>query len=195
MKKLALFAAFSLSACVNASPEIILTNADGKQVSCGHYQSAAVNAGEYVAAANIANGNVNSCIEKYGRLGYGAMRQVPVAAYAALGPIHDAGHTGKLQGVVIAQGTKGKFGLMRPDGVTCEGSFVTTPGASTGLLVKYRDVIGLSVSTNGMLAGIALGSCSNGAQFQGEYYVVANTDNGFGVAADSDGNVYKVISQ
>jgi hypothetical protein len=46
-----------------------------------------------------------------------------------------------------------------------------------------------------MELGIAIGSCENGASFQAEYYVIYDTDNGFGVATDSQGNVYKTISQ
>jgi len=44
-----------------------------------------------------------------------------------------------------------------------------------------------------MVGGLAIGACSNTATFQAEYYVVPNLDSGFGVATDSDGNIYKII--
>lgn len=200
MNKVAVLVAFLLAGCASG-PTIYMTNGDGTQVSCGSLQTAAGSGQGSVTsvAAVLANESVKSCVAKHQAAGYQIAvptRQIPVAAYAAVGPIHDAGYNGPIKAVLIAQGSKGKFGVVRPDGVTCEGNFVTMQGAApSGLIVKYRDVIGLSVNTSGMVTGVALGSCSNGASFQGEYYVVYNTDNGFGVATDGDGNVYKVISQ
>ena len=44
-----------------------------------------------------------------------------------------------------------------------------------------------------MVGGLAVGTCSNSATFQAEYYVVPGVDSGFGAATDSDGNVFKLI--
>lgn len=198
VRKITIVLALLLTACVNAGPEVILTNADGKKMSCGHYQSPAVQVGEYVAAANLANGSVNSCVEKYAAQGYGVPipeRRINAVAYTAAGPLHDAGATSPIQTYIIAAGTKGRFGFIRPDGVTCEGSFSTMQGTgANGLVVKYHDLIGLSLPTDNMVVGVALGSCRNGASFQAEYYVVRGTDSGFGVAVDGDGNVYKILT-
>ncbi len=148
--------------------------------------------------AEMANDQVRACIEKYAKAGYQLdVPAVPLktAVYAVAGPLHDRGMTGLIQGLMVVQGTKGKFGFQRPDGIVCEGSFATFGSGESALLVRYRDVVGISFSTDGMLKGMALGSCTNGAQFQGEYFVSPGTNNGFGVATDSDGNVYKALSQ
>lgn len=198
MNKWPVLACCWLAACVSG-PKIYMTNEAGDRIDCGSLQTAAVQSGEYLAAAAIANNGVRGCVERHQATGYEVevpRRAIKAVAYAAAGPLHDKGYTGAIQGLIVAQGTKGKFVMQRPDGVSCEGSFATMQGqGENALIVKYRDVVGINLSVDGMIPGMALGSCTNGVQFQAEYYVVRGTDNGFGVGVDGDGNIFKIISQ
>ena len=124
-----------------------------------------------------------------------APRQIQVSMYPAAGPVKDGGHSNALAGVVEGVGTSGTFTFARPDGVACNGRWTTLQSKpqSGSLVDKYQKVTGLSASVSGMVGGLAVGACSNSASFQAEYYAVPGADSGFGVATDSDGNVYKLI--
>ncbi len=208
MKKFGVAVLVLLAGCA-ATQKIYMTNAAGQRVSC----DAPAGGGDFFSAmgAAVIPNTMNqvredgargavSCIEQYQRAGYAVevpARPIRAVAYAVAGPLHDKGFTGAIQGMIVAQGTKGRFLVQRPDGVSCEGNFATFQGSGgpDRMIVRYREVVGISISTDGMVPGMSLGSCTNGAQFQAEYYVVRGTDTGFGVGTDSDGNVYKILSQ
>lgn len=122
-------------------------------------------------------------------------RRIQVSMYPAGGPLQKSGKTQPITGNVGGVGTAGTFSFARPDGVNCDGKWTTlmSKPASGSLLDKHRDVVGIAANPEGMVGGLAIGSCSNGGSFQAEYYVVPNIDSGFGAATDSDGNIYKVI--
>jgi len=122
-------------------------------------------------------------------------RVIQVSMYPASGPLQKSGKTQPITGDVGGVGTTGTFIFTRPDGVKCDGRWTTLQSkpASGSLLDKHRDVVGIGTDPAGMIGGLAIGACSNGGNFQAEYYVVPNVDSGFGAATDSDGNIYKVI--
>jgi serine protease Do len=122
-------------------------------------------------------------------------RNIQVSMYPASGPLQKAGKTQPITGEVGGVGTTGTFVFTRPDGIKCDGRWTTLQAkpASGSLLDKHRDVVGIGTDPAGMIGGLAIGACSNGGNFQAEYYVVPNIDSGFGAATDSDGNIYKVI--
>jgi hypothetical protein len=122
-------------------------------------------------------------------------RTIQVSMYPASGPLQKSGKTQAITGNVGGIGTAGTFTFSRPDGVTCDGRWTTLQSKpqSGSLLDKHRDVVGIASNPEGMVGGLAIGSCSNGGSFQAEYYVVPNIDSGFGAATDSDGNIYKII--
>ncbi len=122
-------------------------------------------------------------------------REIQVVMYPADGPLKKSGKTQAVPGKVGGGGTAGTFAFTRPDGVSCDGKWTTLqsqPGADS-LLTKYGTVTGISSKVSGMVGGLAIGACSNSATFQAEYYVVPTADSGFGVATDSNGNIYKII--
>ncbi len=122
-------------------------------------------------------------------------REINVSMYPADGPLKKSGKTQALTGKVGGVGTAGSFAFTRPDGVSCDGKWTTLQSQpqADSLIVKYHEVTGISSSVSGMVGGLAVGACSNSATFQAEYYVVPTADSGFGVATDSNGNVYKLI--
>lgn len=122
-------------------------------------------------------------------------RAIQVSMYPADGPLKKSGRTQAVPGTVAGVGTAGTFTFNRPDGVSCDGRWTTLESKpqSGSLMDKYRDAVGIAADPAGMVGGLAIGSCSNGGTFQAEYYVVPGIDSGFGAAADSDGNIYKVI--
>lgn len=124
-----------------------------------------------------------------------ATRQISVSMYPAAGPLKDGGSSSALAGVVAGIGTSGTFSFARPDGVACSGRWTTlqTKPESGSLVDKYQKLTGLPANVSGMVGGLAVGACSNSASFQAEYYAVPGADSGYGVATDSDGNIYKLI--
>ncbi|MBY0511727.1 MAG: serine protease, partial [Rhodospirillaceae bacterium] len=124
-----------------------------------------------------------------------ATREIKVMMFPAAGPVKDSGHSGALAGVAAGVGTSGTFTFARPDNVSCNGRWTTlqTKPQSGSLVDKHKQVTGLPAEVTGMVGGLAIGSCSNAASFQAEYYAVPGADSGFGAAEDSDGNIYKII--
>lgn len=86
-------------------------------------------------------------------------------------------------------------------GEVCQGkwsSVAPTFGAvTTGSLIgRYGTILGSSVTTGivpGTNKGQAFLSCSRGTTMEAEFYTGSGTANGFGIAKDSKGNVYKML--
>lgn len=142
-----------------------------------------------VSVAGLASGPTASQMPAAGE------RRILVSMYPASGPLQKSGKTQPITGNVGGVGTAGTFSFSRPDGIDCDGKWTTllSKPASGSLLDTHRDVVGIAGNPEGMVGGLAIGTCSNGSSFQAEYYVVPNIDSGFGAATDSDGNIYKVI--
>jgi hypothetical protein len=104
----------------------------------------------------------------------------------------------------IAQGVEGNTGKLsftRPDGVSCSGRWSSAAPqmagvVSSSLFTSYGTAAGFGVVSGpapGVNRGQAFGTCSNNATFEVEFYTGSGTANGYGLAKDKDGNVYKLI--
>ena len=106
--------------------------------------------------------------------------------------------TGTADGIT---GNTGTISLVLPNGEHCTGkwSSVAPQFASvtnTTLIGRYGSVAGLSVSTGpapGVNKGQAFLTCTQGTTMEAEFFTGSGTANGYGVARDSNSNVYKMI--
>lgn len=95
----------------------------------------------------------------------------------------------------------GGLSLTLADGQVCKGKWASAApqfaAVSTGSLFgQYASVAGFGMSTGivpGVNRGEAFLSCSKGTTVQAEFFTGSGTANGYGVAKDSDGNVYKML--
>jgi hypothetical protein len=98
-------------------------------------------------------------------------------------------------------GNTGKIALTMPDGELCLGKWSSAAGAGvsvgTGSLIgTYGSTYGVVTSVNtgtGQNPGQAFLTCNQGRTIQVEFITGAGTANGFGIAKDNQGNVYKVL--
>lgn len=96
----------------------------------------------------------------------------------------------------------GRLIIALPDGQACEGRWSSVAprmaSSSTGTLMStYGTVAGFSVGSTGILPGVnrgeAFASCSGGTTVDAEFFTGSGTANGYGIARDSDGNVYRML--
>jgi len=84
-----------------------------------------------------------------------------------------------------------------PNGETCSGKWASAAPQYAGtvsLLTQYGAVSGFATGIKpGVNRGEAFIACSQGTTMQAEFYTGSGTANGYGVAKDSNGNVYKMI--
>jgi hypothetical protein len=98
-------------------------------------------------------------------------------------------------------GNTGKISLVLPDGEKCEGRWSSAAGTSVNvgtvnLFSQYGSVFGtgFSVANNpGVNRGEAIIVGEKGTVIEVEFYTGSGTANGFGLAKDNHGNVYKVL--
>ena len=95
-------------------------------------------------------------------------------------------------------GNTGPISLNTPRGDTCVGrwsSVAPTYVASGTLFGQYGGMAGFSVSgiQPGVNKGQAFLTCATGTTFEAEFFTGSGTANGYGVAKDSNGNVYKML--
>lgn len=98
-------------------------------------------------------------------------------------------------------GNTGNLTMTLADQQTCSGKWSSAAPqfaavASTSLFSQYGNAAGLSVIAGnmpGVNRGEAFLTCSRGTTVQAEFYTGSGTANGYGVAKDSDGNVYKML--
>jgi hypothetical protein len=118
----------------------------------------------------------------------------PLAAQVPL-PVIQA----KAEGV---EGNSGRLTLTRPNGETCSGRWSSAApqfaAVSSGSLFSIYGgaLFGSSVTTGiqpGVNQGQAFLSCSAGTTMQAEFVTGSGTANGYGVAKDSEGNVYRML--
>jgi hypothetical protein len=67
---------------------------------------------------------------------------------------------------------------------------------TTSLFGQYGAITGIGVMSGpapGVNRGEAFLTCSRGSTLQAEFYTGSGTANGYGIAKDSSGNVYKMI--
>lgn len=98
------------------------------------------------------------------------------------------------------QNNTGSITMTDPDGETCTGTWSSgapapmNPGNS--LVATYGGAAGVvsQVPAASMMnRGEAFITCERGTTYQVEFYTGNGTANGFGVAKDSRGNVYKLL--
>jgi len=98
-------------------------------------------------------------------------------------------------------GNTGTLTLTLPSGEACAGKWSSvapqfTGVSSTSLFSRYGSVAGFSV-TAGPLPGVNKGqaflTCAQGTTIEAEFFTGSGTANGYGVARDSDSNIYKML--
>lgn len=98
-------------------------------------------------------------------------------------------------------GNSGNLSTFTPDGDTCKGRWSSAAGAGitvggANLLSTYGStyITGYSVSTGrGQNPGQALMVCGLGRVIQVEFVTGAGTAHGFGIAKDSEANIYRFV--
>jgi len=98
-------------------------------------------------------------------------------------------------------GNTGNVSLTMPDGEHCAGKWSSAAGAgieieSGSLIGTYGSAYGTSTSVStgsGQNPGEAFLTCNEGRTIQLEFVTGAGTANGFGIAKDSEENIYKVL--
>jgi hypothetical protein len=98
-------------------------------------------------------------------------------------------------------GNTGGIILSMPGGESCTGKWSSVApryaGVTTGsLFSRYGAVAGFAV-TSGILPGVNRGqaflTCAAGTTIKAEFFTGSRTANGYGVARDSNANVYKML--
>jgi hypothetical protein len=98
-------------------------------------------------------------------------------------------------------GNTGNFQVDLPGGVSCRGKWSSAApqfaAISTGsLFSQYGSIAGISTtvgSVPGVNSGQAFAPCSDGNAIEVEFVTGSGTANGYGVAKDKNGNVFKLI--
>jgi hypothetical protein len=127
---------------------------------------------------------------------------VPVTLYPVEGPYSEQ----KQKPIINAtahdvQRNTGKFEVTLPDGEICEGQWSSAAGvmhtqSSSSLFTQYGSVVGFGTSVSnvpGVNAGQAMSFCPSGRFIEAEFVTGSGTANGYGVAKDSDGNLYRML--
>jgi hypothetical protein len=96
----------------------------------------------------------------------------------------------------IANNTGG-VAMSLPNGETCSGKWASAApqyAETVSLMTQYGTVSGFATGIKpGVNRGEAFIVCSQGTTIQAEFYTGSGTANGYGIAKDSNGNVYKMI--
>jgi hypothetical protein len=95
-------------------------------------------------------------------------------------------------------GNTGDLTLVLPSGEVCSGKWSSVAAAvtSTSLFGRFGSAAGFSVATGplpGVNKGQAFISCAQGSAIEAEFFTGSGTGNGYGVARDSNSNVYKML--
>jgi hypothetical protein len=98
-------------------------------------------------------------------------------------------------------GNTGNLKMTMPTGEVCAGKWASAApqmGAvsTTSLFGQYGSITGMSVMSGpapGVNRGEAFLTCTQGTTVQAEFFTGSGTANGYGIAKDSNGNVFKMI--
>ncbi len=98
-------------------------------------------------------------------------------------------------------GNTGSISLTMPDGELCKGKWSSAAGMAVGygtvnLFSQYGSVFGSGFSVAnqpGVNRGEAILVGNKGTIIEVEFYTGSGTANGFGLAKDNHGNIYKVL--
>lgn len=98
------------------------------------------------------------------------------------------------------EGNTGNLTFADTDGGACAGTWSSgapsTLISGTSLVAIYGGATGVDVSIpaiSAMNRGQAFIACDTGTTFQAEFYTGNGTANGFGIAKDNKGNVYRIL--
>lgn len=127
---------------------------------------------------------------------------VPVTLYPVQGPLADQ----RRPPVVTAtahdvQRNTGRFEVIMPDKEKCSGQWSSAAGViveqrSVSLFTQYGTIIGLGSSVSnvpGTNQGRAISFCPSGRRLEAEFITGSGTANGYGIAKDTEGNVYRML--
>lgn len=99
-------------------------------------------------------------------------------------------------------GNSGKLTITLANGQVCVGRWSSVApqyaGVTTGSLFNtYGAIAGFSSVASGIVPGInrgqAFASCPDGNTIEAEFFTGSGTADGYGVAKDGEGNVYKML--
>ena len=125
-----------------------------------------------------------------------------VTLYPVQGPYSEQKPLPVLRAVAHnVQRNSGTIEVVMPDGEKCEGKWASAAGQVVGtvhttLMSQYGPVTGFgtySGTSGGTNRGEAFLICDRSTTIQAEFFTGSGTANGYGVAKDSNGNVYKMI--
>lgn len=127
---------------------------------------------------------------------------VPVTLYPVQGPYSERTQKPIVNATAHdVQRNTGKFEVTLPNGEMCEGRWSSAAGvmriqSSSSLFTQYGPVVGFDTSVlnvPGVNRGQAMSFCASGQTIEAEFVTGSGTANGYGIAKDSDGNVYKML--
>jgi len=127
---------------------------------------------------------------------------VPVTLYPVKGPYSEQAPKPVLMATAHdVNNNTDRFVIMLPNNEICEGKWSSAAGVvvSTGfgtLFSQYGSAVGFGTSvTNvpGVNRGEAMSFCPSGRSIEAEFYTGSGTANGYGVAKDNEGNIYKML--
>ncbi|MCC7460628.1 MAG: hypothetical protein IT286_04920 [Proteobacteria bacterium] len=98
-------------------------------------------------------------------------------------------------------GNNGKLRFSLPDGAACSGEWVSAAGSGIGyssgsLISQYGTTYfsGMNISSgHGQNPGQAFAVCDDGRRFEFEFVTGSGTASGFGIARDTEGNIFKCL--
>lgn len=99
-------------------------------------------------------------------------------------------------------GNSGRLEITLPDGDTCTGRWSSVAPqmhsvTSGSLFGTYAAAAGFSAVTSGNVPGVNRGEafavCTHGTTVEAEFFTGSGTANGYGVARDSRGNIYRML--
>jgi hypothetical protein len=95
-------------------------------------------------------------------------------------------------------GNTGTLTLALPSGELCSGkwSSVAAEVTSSSLLGRFGSTAGFPIRTGplpGVNKGQAFFACAQGTSIEAEFLTGGDTGNGYGVARDTQGNIYKML--
>lgn len=133
--------------------------------------------------------------------GCGGLSQV-VTFYPVKGPMSEQTPLpvarAKAEGIT---GNTGPLTMVLANGESCSGQWSSAAPQQVqvnagGLFATYGSLAGYSVSAGnvpGVNRGEAFMSCDRGTRIDAEFFTGSGTANGYGIAKDNAGNVYKML--
>ncbi|MEJ6404952.1 hypothetical protein [Yoonia sp. 2307UL14-13] len=98
-------------------------------------------------------------------------------------------------------GNTGNFNFAMPNGAACSGKWSSVAPqfasvTSSNLFSQYGSIAGYSTTVGNVPSvnkGQAFANCTDNTRFDIEFFTGSGTANGYGIAEDTNGNVYKML--